>query len=196
MYNALKDSQESIDEFLQQVVINPSGSLNSYGEKKSDLTDLILKHLSSFEIELRILLGEPTEKERTIGVGDVIAFDDIDIVITDVTIMKDTNGNDAIAIFYDWTNKWEEEQSAGISIVFKVYQDGVQLEHAIMWDGSVNKSVELLSKSLKKIKPGMKQTGLRTAFVATSENEIEIEVSPLISFFEKPVVIKMDYPQK
>lgn len=131
----------------------------------------------------------PTTEKKAIGIGDTLIFKKMEVVITDVTIKQDFEGKDAIIIFYDWTNTSEKTQSAVISILFKVFQDGIQLEPALLFD-------EKGGDSLKEIRPNVKQTGLRIAFVATSENEIEIEVSPLISFFEKPVVIKMDYPQK
>ena len=128
-----------------------------------------------------------TTKAGAAELGKPITIGDYKVTVQKVVISKDYDGKDAITIVYDWTNNSEKTVAPIWAVSFKVFQDGKELESAIIMD---NKSVD----SLAEARPVISVEGLSSSFITTSKNELEIEVGELISFGE-PVLLKVPFPQ-
>ncbi len=90
---------------------------------------------------------------------------------------KDYKGKAAIIVTYTWTNNSDSAKSFITAISDKAFQDGVQLDTAILNDGDT-------SSSMKEVKPG-KSLKVKQAFLLDSKTEpVSIECSELISFDE------------
>lgn len=88
---------------------------------------------------------------------------------------KDYQGKAAVVITYTWTNNSDKATSFMTSITDKAFQDGVQLDTAILGNGDS-------SNLMKDIKPG-KSIKVTQAFKLDSKTEpVTVECSELISF--------------
>jgi len=128
-----------------------------------------------------------TTKAGAAELGKPITIGDYKVTVQKVVISKDYDGKDAITIVYDWTNNSEPIVAPMFAVSFSVFQDGKELESAIIMD---NKSAD----SLAEARPVISVEGLSSSFITTSKNELEIEVGELISFGE-PVLLKVPFPQ-
>lgn len=72
------------------------------------------------------------------------------VEIKNAAITNDYEGNPAIIITYSWTNNSEETTSAMIAILDRAYQDGVQLEPAIIGSSDVYDA----DLRMKNVRPG------------------------------------------
>jgi len=98
---------------------------------------------------------------------------DYDVQIHDFEIAKDYSGKPAILIGYTFTNNSEENASAIVSLICDAYQNGVELDTAIMMDDTIYNS----SDSMKEIQPGA-SIDLKAAYVLTSDTApVEFEVA-------------------
>lgn len=88
---------------------------------------------------------------------------------------KDYSGKAAVIITYTWTNNSDEARSFMTAISDKAFQDGVELETAIL-SGSSD------TNSMKEIKPG-KSLKVTQAFLLDSKSEpVTVECSEWASF--------------
>lgn len=88
---------------------------------------------------------------------------------------KDYQGKAAVVITYTWTNNSDKATSFMVAITDKAFQDGVQLDTAILGNGDS-------SNLMKDVKPG-KSLQVTQAFLLDSKTEpVTIECSELISF--------------
>ena len=95
------------------------------------------------------------------------------------TGLKDYEGNDVIGIKYEFTNGSEDNQMFGVAVNPQAFQDGVQLEVAMM-----DKMSDEANNSLKEIKKGATIT-CEDYYVLTSKSDVEVEVSETISFSDE-----------
>lgn len=88
----------------------------------------------------------------------------------------DYEGNPALAVVYTWTNNSSETTSAMASLLEKAFQDGIELEHAILVDveGYDNEA------EWKEIRPGA-SLDVYMAFSLRSDSSVEVEVSNWLS---------------
>ena len=122
---------------------------------------------------------EPSEPEPT----DSGAVDDYDVTIGDCTFGTDLDGNKIIVVNYGFTNNSDETIAPFVAVTMNAFQDGVQLDMAIVADASVYDA----SIGQKQLKPGASLTGCQNAYVLSSESPVEIEVGPFIG---NPVLFK------
>lgn len=99
---------------------------------------------------------------------------DVVVEIIGSKVTEDYEGNPAIVIEYNWTNNTEEAESFMLATLCKAFQDGIQLESAIIMNDEVYDS----EASLKEIKPGASLT-VYSAYVLDSESDVTIEVEEL-----------------
>lgn len=118
---------------------------------------------------------EPQEPEAP-AVTDAGTLGDYDVAIGDCTFDEDYEGNPIIVIHYSFTNNGKEPASALWSLGTKAYQDGVELETAIVGDTSVYDA----SIDQKDIKTGITLDDCQIAYVMTSESPVEFEVSEFL----------------
>ena len=137
-----------------------------YGTKGNDnlLTDAILNGGAASD-----------SGETMVGSGDLGAYH---VEIKDAALASDYEENPAIVITYAWTNNSEETTSAMMAILEKAFQDGVELDSAIIFDSSLY-NAEMSSKD---VRPGT-TIDVQCAFTLTSEaSTVEFELSEAFSW--------------
>lgn len=113
---------------------------------------------------------------------------DYHVEIKGAALAKDYQENPAIIITCSWTNNSEDTTSALTSVAGKAFQDGVQLETAIIMDSDLYDS----GASMKEVRPGT-TIDIQCAYVLTSETSIvEFEMTELISFSDDMVSMDFD----
>lgn len=119
------------------------------------------------------------------GSGDL---GDYHVEIKGASLAKDYEGKAAIVITYAWTNNSDDTTNAMVSIGEKAFQDGVQLDPAIIiGDDSYDSGT-----SMKDVRPGT-TIDVQSAFVLTSEASIvEFELTEWISFSDDMVTMNFD----
>ena len=130
---------------------------------------------------------EVTTTQGAAELGKPITIGDYEVTVQKVVISKDYDGKDAITIVYDWTNNSKETVAPMWAVSFKVFQDGKELESAIIMDDES-------ADSLAEVRPAISVEGLSRSFITTSKTDLEIEVGELISLGE-PVLLKVPFPQ-
>ncbi len=89
----------------------------------------------------------------------------------------DYEGKPAIVVTYAWTNNSENTTSAMVSLIEKAFQDGVQLESAILYDVDGYDPNPYMAD----IRPGV-TLDVQRAFVLKSDSPVEVEVNELFGF--------------
>lgn len=100
---------------------------------------------------------------------------DYEVTIDGAEVMEDYEGNPAVVVTYSWVNNSEEATSAAVALNAKVFQNGVQLEPAV-----VSEDIEG-DGYMAEVKPGA-GTSYGLAYVLDDQSDITVEVSELISF--------------
>ena len=95
------------------------------------------------------------------------------------TGLEDYEGTPVIVIRYEYTNNSEENMMFDLAVNAQAFQDGVQLDLAL-----VDEYSEEYENSSKEIKTGTTIT-CEVYYELTSESDVEIEVSELISLSNK-----------
>lgn len=118
------------------------------------------------------------------GSGDL---GDYHVEIKGAELAEDYEGNPVIVITYAWTNNSEDTTSAMVAVAEKAFQDGVQLETAIVMDDEVYDS----GANMKEVRPGT-TLDIQCAYLLTSETStVEFELTEWISFSDD--VVTMDF---
>lgn len=114
---------------------------------------------------------------------------DYDIEIKSAALAQDYEGNPAIIITYAWTNNSNDTTNAMTSMYSQAFQDGVELETAMILDSDVYDS----DASMKDVRPGT-TIDIQAAYVLDSETSVvEFEVSEWLTFKSNPPVVSMDF---
>ncbi|MBQ9902443.1 MAG: DUF5067 domain-containing protein [Clostridia bacterium] len=109
---------------------------------------------------------------------------DYKVKILSYKLAKDYEKKPAIVVTFEFTNNSDDATSFIVALNSQAYQDGIELETAIIMDSKVYNS----SNSMKDIKPG-KTIKVQTAYVLDNKkSDVEIEVSELFSFSDDKVV--------
>ena len=113
---------------------------------------------------------------------------DYHVEIKGASLAKDYEGKSAIIVTYAWTNNSENTTSAMVSVGTKAFQDGVQLESAIIiGDNSYDSGA-----SMKEVRPGT-TIDVQCAYVLTNERSTgEFELTEWISFSDDMVTMDFD----
>lgn len=59
---------------------------------------------------------------------------DYEVAIKDYKLTKDYDGTDVIVVAFDFTNNGEESAAFDLAMIYQAFQDGVELETAIMFE--------------------------------------------------------------
>lgn len=102
------------------------------------------------------------------------AESDYIVEIGEGTLAEDYEGKPVLLVEFTWTNNSEDATSFLIAINAQGFQNGVELDTAIMMDVDT-------SDSMKEIKPGATQT-VQQAYVLDGDSEVTVECTELISF--------------
>lgn len=122
---------------------------------------------------------------QTAGSGDL---GDYHVEVKGASLAKDYEGKSAIVITYAWTNNSDDTTSAMVSVGAKAFQDGVQLESAmIVGDDSYDAGT-----SMKEVRPGT-TIDVQCAYILTSETSaVEFELTEWISLSDDMVTMNFD----
>jgi hypothetical protein len=113
---------------------------------------------------------------------------DYAVVIESMTVENDYEGNPAAVITYSFTNNGDDEQSFLTALSAEVYQNGVQLQTAIMDDVDT-------SSSMTNIKPGVTLEVVEAYSLNDDTSPIDVEVSELFSMSSDEVTKTFDISQ-
>ncbi len=117
-------------------------------------------------------------KKAPASSGDI---GDYSFSINNYTLTSDYDGNPAIIVDFDFTNNGEETTSFMSAAHAKAFQDGVQLEVALIMNADVYNS----ENSMKEIKTGA-TLNVQEAWVLTSESSpVEVELEEFLSFSDE-----------
>lgn len=139
---------------------------------------------------------EPSETEPVVSPDTTTSstssgtLGDYFVEIKDAVIVNDQAGNPAIVITYAWTNNSEETTRADLIIGEKAFQDGVQMDPAIIGDESV---YDVLLRT-KEIRPGA-TIDVQRAYSMTSDSVIEFELGDLFGRLDSVVTKNFDPTQ-
>lgn len=103
------------------------------------------------------------------------AESDYAVTIDALSPATDYEGNPAVVVTYTWTNNSDESTSAMAAVIAKAFQNGVQLESAIVKDKIDNDGY------MAEVKPGAGTT-YQMAYLLDDQSDVTVEVSELISF--------------
>lgn len=118
--------------------------------------------------------------------ASAVTIGDYAVEIKDAFKTTDYAGNPAIVITYTWTNNSDDTTSAMVSLIEKAFQDGIQLDSAILYDVDGYDA----SAYMADIRPGV-SLDVQQAFVLRSDSTVEVEVSELFGFSD-PVTKTFD----
>lgn len=123
---------------------------------------------------------DSTEGAGTLG--------DYAVEITGARLSQDYEGNPAVVVSYTWTNNSEDTTSAMVTMMESAFQDGVELESAIiMGDDSYDSG-----SSMKDVRPGA-SVEIQKAFLLDSETSIvEFEIEEFLGFSDEKVSMNFD----
>lgn len=120
---------------------------------------------------------QETPKEDAAASASEGDLGDYHVKILDAeTGLTDYEGNPVIGVKYEYTNNGDENMMFDVAVNAQAFQDGVQLELAFMDEFS-----DEYENSSKEVKPGTTLI-CEMYYALTSDSEVEVEVSELISF--------------
>ncbi len=100
---------------------------------------------------------------------------DYEVSIDGARLTEDYEGNSAIVVTFTWTNNSEDTTSFAAALMPTVFQNGVELETAVVVDDQYDSS-----GYLAEVKTGG-TTEVQMAYLLEDESEVEVEVEELIS---------------
>ncbi len=125
---------------------------------------------------------EPAEQANVADLGDY------HVEIKGATLTEDYEGKPAIIVTYAWTNNSEETTSSMTSVSCSAFQDGVELETAIITGNDAYDS----DAFMKDVRPGT-TLDIQSAFLlSNTTSPIEIEVGEWITFDENPPIAYLE----
>ena len=140
------------------------------------------------DAEVTVSTEAPTSNDsNTIEIGKKLTFGDYDIIITKFEKTKDYENKDVLKITYDFTNNSDKETQPFLAIVFKAFQNGVEVDEPFM---SENVDLGIAQKTLK---PGADLKGCEAMVGITDLSQpLELELKELISFSNDKYTITLD----
>lgn len=125
---------------------------------------------------------EPAGKSTVADLGDY------HVEIKGATLAEEFEGKPAIIVTYAWTNNSEETTSSMTSVSCSAFQDGVELETAIITGNDAYDSEAFM----KDVRPGT-TLDIQSAFVlSNTTSTVEIEVGEWITFEEDPPIAYLE----
>ena len=107
-----------------------------------------------------------------------------EVSIDDMTVGEDYQGNPALIVTYSWKNNSDKSSSFAATLHPRCYQNGVQLNNAIVLSGIDSEGY------LADVKPGA-GTSLQMAYeLKDTESPVDVEVYEFASFKGDPIISK------
>ena len=112
---------------------------------------------------------------------------DYHVEIKSASLAQDYKGNPAIVVTYAWTNNSDDTTSSMTAVSCSAFQDGVELETAIITDDSYDSD-----SFMTEVRPGT-TIDIQAAFVLPNTTSIvEVEVGEWITFESDPPIAYME----
>lgn len=128
--------------------------------------------------------AEPTAPAENTGEGDLAEYH---VRVTGYQLIKDYEGKDAIVLDYEFTNNGEEATSALYALYFKLFQNGIQLEHAFVVDDNYDSE-----NDSKDIKTGVTLACQCAYVLENTISPVEVEITKAFSFSNASVSYVID----
>lgn len=129
-----------------------------------------------------------SKSQQSSQASDSGTLGNYNVIIESARISKDYQSKGAIIVKYKFTNNGSDAASFLASLHPQIYQDGVQLENAIIMDDKTYNAED----SMKNIKSGV-SIEVEEPYLLTSEtSSVDVEVTELINFSGKKVVKTFD----
>ena len=100
------------------------------------------------------------------------------VTIDDCRVTEDYQGNPAAVVTYTFTNNSDEATSPAVAVHAKAFQNGTELELAVVADA------EESGKSMNEVKPGSSIT-YESAYELADMSDLTVEVEELFSFSDE-----------
>ena len=139
---------------------------------------------SDIETELMSRAAAAAAEGGAIVEGDI---KDAHVALTGVRRSTDYDKTPCAVLSYTWTNNDDEAAMFSVAVGVTVYQDGVELDHAIMPTGANT------GDTIKKIKPGA-TLSVENGFKLTSDSPLEIEIKGLFDWGSNPATLTVTVP--
>lgn len=139
---------------------------------------------SDIETELMSRAAAAAAEGGAIVEGDI---KDAHVILTGVSRSQDYDKTPVVVLDYTWTNNGDDAQMFTMAVGTTVYQDGIELERAIMPQGTES------GDEIKKIKPGA-TLSVDTGFKLTSDSPLEIEIKGLFDWGSNPAMLTVTVP--
>lgn len=112
--------------------------------------------------------------------ADLIKIGDYEAIYKGSEIVKDSEDEDAIVIRFDYTNKSKEAQSFEWAFYYKVFQDGIGLDFAVVWVSE--DSYDTLDDSMStEVQPGKSLEVCMTYKLRDLSSPVEMEFTDLFN---------------
>ena len=103
-------------------------------------------------------------------------------------LARDYDGNAALVVTYGFTNNSRDTRSFLFAIEANAFQDGIELEMAVIGDSSLVDS----GSQMRNVRPGAGQA-VTVAYLLTSETSpVELEISEYMSFSDDKIEMTID----
>ena len=113
--------------------------------------------------------AETQQSENKASVSD----NEIDVTIKGASLGKNYDGKPTIVIDLNWTNHSGESQMASVALLGHAYQDGVEIEQALIMEDGSGFDLEAANKN---IKDGTSQDVQMAYVLANESSDVEYEV--------------------
>lgn len=132
--------------------------------------------------------SEALVEEETPGQSNAAALGDYYVEIKSASLAQDYKGNPAIVVTYAWTNNSDDTTSSMTAVSCSAFQDGVELETAIITDDSYDSD-----SFMTEVRPGT-TIDIQAAFVLPNTTSIvEVEVGEWITFESDSPIAYMEF---
>lgn len=132
--------------------------------------------------------SEAPVEEETPDQSNAAALGDYYVEIKSASLAQDYKGNPAIVVTYAWTNNSDDTTSSMTAVSCSAFQDGVELETAIITDDSYDSDSFMME-----VRPGT-TIDIQAAFVLPNTTSIvEVEVGEWITFESDPPIAYMEF---
>lgn len=128
--------------------------------------------------------GSSSSAEPAEATKDQAPDSEYAVTIDGATQAKDYEGKSALVVTFTFTNDSDDAANFAFATSAKAFQDGIELDTAILTDSKYDSS-----SALKDIKPG-KSIKVTEAYVLDSKAEVSVEVTELLSFDDTPIATK------
>lgn len=132
--------------------------------------------------------SEAPVEEETPDQSNAAALGDYYVEIKSASLAQDYKGNPAIVVTYAWTNNSDDTTSSMTAVSCSAFQDGVELETAIITDDSYDSD-----SFMTEVRPGT-TIDIQAAFVLPNTTSIvEVEVGEWITFESDSPIAYMEF---